>query len=253
MSKTLVTILNHNLPQITDSLFLELQVNQNDHYDLEVIDNGSKIKYRSQYTTWQLEQNIFWGGALNAAFKKVLDHPEYDSLLFLNNDIQLNGVRFVELLREILFTQDFALVTPCIAGAAQPFKQMQCWGATTVRKVEWIDMMAPLFRRDIIERIGQFDEALNYGWGQPLVCWDVCQKHHLRTGVADRISILHEGKKTVNSGRVKIKRTGFDSYFRKSKLKDFEKLASNASRQYFAGWSNYKDLANYGYNYKFEA
>lgn len=249
VSKTLVIILNHNLPELTDSLYHELKQFEGDHYDLMIMDNGSRIKYRSQYTSLFLEENIFWGGALNVAFQIILDEPGYDSLLFLNNDIELNGNGFVDKLRDIIFNQDYAILSPCLAGAPQPFRQMQCWGNQEVRTVKWIDMMAPIFRRDVIELIGQFDSRLNYGWGQPLVCWKVCLENNLRTGVCDYISILHYGRQTFSSGRLRKKTKGIFSLQKKLNHQGFAKLALAAKHEYFKSWTEYRELVNYGYNY----
>ena len=43
--------------------------------------------------------NLYWGGGLNWAFNYVLEHDEYDSLLFLNVDLTLNGNDFVKKLK----------------------------------------------------------------------------------------------------------------------------------------------------------
>jgi hypothetical protein len=148
------------------------------------------------------ENNLYWGGALNEAFKLVLKEDRYDSLLFLNNDIEVTAEVFVNLLRNELFSNDFAIVSPCIAGQAQPWKQMQNWGSRQIRLVKWIDNQAPLFHRKIIEAIGQFDPELYFGWGQELICFDISQERGWKIGVCDHISILHVGKQTFLQKRL---------------------------------------------------
>lgn len=202
MGKTLAIILNHNLPEFTDPLFEELNRYRSDDYDLEVIDNGSQEAYVSKYTTIRYDQNFFWGGALNKAFEMVHQNSKYDSLLFLNNDLEVNGKIFVKSLRHELFRKNFAIVSPCIAGKAAPWPQMQNWGGKGTRVVKWIDNQAPLFHRKLIEAVGQFDEALNFGWGQELICHDVCRAHKWKIGVCDHISIIHFKKQTFKKGRL---------------------------------------------------
>lgn len=238
MSKTLAIILNHNLPELTDALFSELAANKDASYDLEVMDNGSKPQYVSSNTSIAFERNLFWGGALNEAFKLVLRNPVYDSLLFLNNDLEVNGKVFVKCLREALFGEGYAIVSPCIAGKAAPWPQMQNWGSAGTRRVKWIDNQAPLFHRKLIEAIGQFDPALYFGWGQELICYDVCCDRNWSIGVCDHLSVIHYKKQTFERGRLfsldthqpaseqceqPISHEAYQATFRESYFRYFEK------------------------------
>ncbi|MFK7932197.1 MAG: hypothetical protein AB8G22_01725 [Saprospiraceae bacterium] len=202
MTRTLAIILNHNLPVLTDNLYESLFPFTKKDFDLMVMDNGSISKLRSKYTSYSNEKNLFWGGALNVAFKMVLENEEYDSLLFLNNDIEWNGEIAVKQLRRELFENDLAIVSPCIAGNPAPWKQMQNWGTNATRLVKWIDNQAPLFHRKLIEKIVQFDESLYLGWGQELVCYEVCKEQHWQIGVCDNLCILHYGQQTLKQKRL---------------------------------------------------
>ncbi len=196
-TKTAVFILNYNFPEATDRLHDLLSPYQGKDHDLYVLDNGSSTWGIAESTTHRLEKNIFWGGALNWAFRFVLSKIQYDSLLFLNNDISLNPASFVSRLRRELFNGNFQLISPCLAGPAQPWPQMQCWYTGATRTVKWIDMQAPLFHRMLIERVSQFNSSLDYGWGQELVCARICEKNSWSTGVADHICIEHQGMATL--------------------------------------------------------
>lgn len=202
MTKTLAIILNHNLPEYTNLLYQSLKEFQDENYDLLVMDNGSKPELMPAVMHIRLEKNLYWGGALNEAFKLVLNDPQYDSLLFLNNDMEVTAEVFVNLLRGELFSNDLAIVSPCIAGRAQPWKQMQSWGSHETRIVKWVDLMAPLFHRKFIEAVGQYDPELYYGWGQELLSHEVCTDRGWRIGVCDHISILHVGKQTLLQNRL---------------------------------------------------
>jgi hypothetical protein len=197
MPKTLVIILNHNLPELTNWLYYSLKKFQDETHDILVMDNGSKPDLIPSYTQIRLKKNYFWGGALNEAFKLVLENREYDSMMFLNNDIELTPEIFVRSMREAMFANDFAIVSPCIAGKPLPWRQMQNWGSRIPRIVQWIDNPAPLFHRKIIEAIRQFPEELYIGWGQEMICYDTCVEHGWKTAVCDHIAILHQGKQTL--------------------------------------------------------
>ena len=253
MTKTLAIILNHNLPENTDALYTSLAPWQGELYDLKVMDNASEPSLQSQYTDIFLPENIYWGGALNKAFTLVLDDPVYDSLLFLNNDIELNGENFVVRLREALFQNDLAIVTPCMAGQANPWRQMMNWATTGIRCVPWIDNQAPLFHRKIIESIRQFDDRLIYGWGQELVCHEVCVKHNWKIGICDYISVIHYGHMTFKKERfMKGHQDADGEELSQQSFKDFSVKAYQGFKSYFQ-----KDLKRYqtmhAYGNKYDA
>ena len=197
MTKTLAIILNHNLPEYTNWVYYGLKKFETDEYEVVVMDNGSQPEFIPPYAQIRLPKNVFWGGALNEAFKLVLQDSKYDSLLFLNNDIELTPAIFVRALRHEMFKHNLAIVSPCIAGKPMPWRQMQNWGSQSPRIVRWLDNPAPLFHRRIIEAIWQFPEELQIGWGQELICYETCRDHNWDTAVLDNLSILHYGKQTL--------------------------------------------------------
>lgn len=202
MSKTLAIVLNHNLPEYTNWVYYSLQKFANDSIDLKVMDNGSKPELIPKYTHIRLPKNIYWGGALNEAFSMVLKDSQYDSLLFLNNDIEFNPEIFFRRLRDSMFRYDLAIATPCISGKPQPWRQMQNWGSQEPRLVRWIDNQAPLIHRKVIEAIVQFPDALRIGWGQELICYEVCRDHGWKIAVLDYVDMIHFGKQTVLQNRL---------------------------------------------------
>ncbi len=256
MSRTLAIILNHNLPEMTDALFASLVNHKGNDYELLIMDNGSRYDLKSKHTSLFLENNIFWGGALNEAFKLVLEDQQYDSLLFMNNDIEVNGDGFVNQLRQELFKNDFAIVTACIAGKANPWKQMQNWGSKSTRIVKWIDNQAPLFHRKLIEEIQQFDESLVYGWGQELVCHDICKRNNWQIGVCDFITMIHYGQQTFHQDRLFSLDPSKSIHRQELKALPYEEFAEKAHES----WVNYfkkdekwfSEMVQYGNSYNRE-
>jgi hypothetical protein len=256
MPKTLVIILNHNLPEYTNRLYDSLKGFEDEVYDTMVMDNGSKPDLLPAVTHVRLEKNLYAGGAWNEAFKLVLKDHKYDSLLLLNNDIELNGEVFVRLLRHELFKNDFAIVSPSVAGRAKAWKQMQNWGSKEPRVVRWTDFEAPLFHRKIIEVIGQFSSDLYYGWGQELVCSDICEERGWKIGICDHICILHFGNQTLLQNRLYFPQS--DNAKENDKpvsLKETQERAMQEYRNYFAmhplKYSSLDELRAYGLQYSF--
>lgn len=210
--KTLAFILNYNTPELTDKLFESLEPYVGDVCDLFVLDNGSDINLRSKHTTIFIEENCYWGGGLNYAFQYMLSHKEYDSLLFLNSDINLDGNNFVETLRSDMFEGGYAIISPSVTDLNAPsekksvrhsnavFRQMANWYTNGCREVKMLDLQCPMFHRKIIEHIKKFDELLKYGWGVGFVCATVCEQLGLKSGVDDRLHIEHIGQASWEDG-----------------------------------------------------
>ena len=107
MSKTAAFILNHNLPDYTDMLYESLKPYERTDYDLFVIDNGSTPEGKSKHTSFELGENVYFGGGFNAAMQYTLENKEYDSMMFLNNDLTVHPYNFVRSLREEMFEEVF--------------------------------------------------------------------------------------------------------------------------------------------------
>jgi hypothetical protein len=207
--KTLVSILNHNLPEYTDYLYDNLSPYQSNIYDLIVIDNGSSSEKISKYTTHTLDSNSYMGGGFNAAMQLVLSSDEYDSLLFLNNDLIVFGYEFVKTLREEMFNNNFKIFSACffnVEPTGQCFwKTMHNWGRSETRQVPFIDFQMPLIHKDVLQKIDQIDPDLIYGWGIDALFAIECKKNKWKMGVMDKLSALH-----YNSLTVKLKAVEFN-------------------------------------------
>lgn len=207
--KTLAVILHHNTPQYTDTLYrlLNSDYDKLGGYDLVVIDNGSDPAKKSQFTTYELDQNVFFGGGLNAAMELMLENEEYDSLLFLNSDLIVGG-NFVRGLRHWLGVYD--VISPCIIQpelTQNNWRQMLPWATTGIREVEWIDLQAPLISRRFVESLkSQTKEeepmiplSLIRGWGIDVWFGILSKKQGWKTGVCDNVPAIHLGSMTLKA------------------------------------------------------
>jgi GT2 family glycosyltransferase len=205
--KTLVTILNHNLPEYTNFLYYELMRHKTDTHDILVFDNASTPEGQPDFIHLRTEENCYFGGAMNLAFDFMLENEEYDSLLFLSNDIILHGYNFVETLRKEMFEQDYTILSPSVLQMRlEPdmWKQMHNYGTQNVRQVPWVDFMSPLIHRRLIEEIKQFDSKLIYGWGIDIYCGIVCEQKGWKVGIVDYLTAVHLVAKTTKEGKSDI-------------------------------------------------
>ena len=200
--KVLVSILNFNLPDYTDAVYEMLNPYRGGLYDIMVMDNGSAEGGKSQYTTHETGKNCYFGGGLNLAFQEMLN-GNYDYLLHLNNDIILNGPKFVDALVRV-GEAGFSMVSPCIIHPEQEqnyWPVMHNWGQRNPRPVKWIDFTAPLIHRRVIEKIEYIDDKLQLGYGNDHYCAMTCEDFCWKIAVCDFIPIVHLNYMTLKLGK----------------------------------------------------
>lgn len=239
--KTLVTILNHNLPEYTNFLYDELKRHQTDSHAIFVFDNASTPEGQPNVIHLRTDENCYFGGAMNLMFDYILENEEYDSLLFLSNDVLLHGYNFVDTLRKEMFEQDYTVLSPSVIQVRleqDMWKQMHNYGTQNVRQVPWVDYMSPLIHRRLIEEIKQFDMSMIYGWGLDLYSGIVCEQKGWKIGVVDYLTAVHLVAKTTKEGKANITpeqyfqlaQSGMDHFFSSNGL-DSEKYKMMALAQ----------------------
>jgi hypothetical protein len=131
---------------------------------------------------------------------------------------------------------------------------MQNWGSTLPREVRWIDNQAPLIHRKLIEAIGQFPEALQIGWGQELICYEVCRDHHWKIAVLDHLSIIHYGKQTLMQSKLYAMEDE-DNRTEPVPWEEFKAEAIRTRDSWFAAhplrYESLEDHVQWGLNYSF--
>ena len=238
--KTCVFILNHNLPDYTDMLYESLKPYEKNDYDLFVIDNGSSKEGKSKHTSLELEENVYFGGGFNAAMQYTLDNKEYDSMMFLNNDLTVHPYNFVKALREEMLS-GYDIVSPSFYNV-EPNKQchwksIHSWSAKDTRPVDYIDFQCPLISRRLLEEVKEIDGNLMYGWGVCFYFALLAKQKGWKLGMVDRCCMLHHNSLTVKMGVAgidiptycRIAEEGQYKFFQKNNLlQDYTQLRAKA-------------------------
>ena len=201
--KTAAFILNHNLPDYTDMLYESLKPYEKTDYDLFVIDNGSSKEGKSKHTSLELEENVYFGGGFNAAMQYTLENKEYDSMMFLNNDLTVHPYNFVKELREEMLS-GYDIVSPSfynVEAKQQCFwKTMHSYCDGSIREVPFIDFQCPLISRRLLEEIKEIHQSLIMGWGIDFMFALTAKDKRWKLGVVDRCCVLHHNSLTVKLG-----------------------------------------------------
>lgn len=238
--KTAAFILNHNLPDYTDMLYESLKPYERTDYDLFVIDNGSSKEGKSKHTSLELEDNVYFGGGFNAAMQYTLESKEYDSMMFLNNDLTVHPYNFVKALREEMLS-GYDIVSPSFYNV-EPNKQchwksMHSWSAKDTRPVDYIDFQCPLISRRLLEEVKEISPDLKYGWGICFYFALLAKQKGWKLGMVDRCCMLHHNSLTVKKGVAgidiptycRLAEEGQYKFFQKNNLlQDYTQLRAKA-------------------------
>lgn len=226
----LVATLNYNQPELTDNLVEQLKRDSTFYqHELMVVDNGS-TKEMAKNTTHRLEENVYFGGGLNVVMEYFLT-TDHEYFVLFNNDLIFHGPRLLEnILKEVKEGQ-YDMYSPSITNAGNGqchWRQMWNWGTNSIRDVEFIDFMCPVFSRRLAETIVSFPSELYLGWGPDFYAGMVCTDNNFRAGVSDRINLSHLVSQTFKTGAIEIKESDFcqqadlnmHTYFYNSEYKD---------------------------------
>lgn len=199
MTKSLVGILHYNTVKYTDTLYELLKPYEREDYDLIVIDNGSDTNKSSKYSTFRLEENVYFGGGLDVTMNYFIENKQYDSMMLLNSDLIVHGHNFVKSLRTQLFSdEDLVLVSGCVLQPEKNqchWKMIHNWGYNQLRYVPWVDYQCSLLKRKFVEEIKGFGSR--FGWVQDVMTGIVCEDNNWKIGVCDWLPVIHFGNGTV--------------------------------------------------------
>lgn len=243
MTKSLVAILHYNTTYYTDTLYELLKPYENEDYDLIVIDNGSDQGKSSKYSTFVLEENIYFGGGLDVTMNYFIENEQYDSMMLLNSDLIVHGHNFVKSLRKELFSdEDLVLVSGCVLQPEKSqchWKMIHNWGHNQLRYVPWVDYQCPLIKRKLAEEIKGFGSR--FGWVQDVMTGIVCEDNKWKIAVCDWLPVIHFGNGTVKDNQDK------------PIISQYNQLAEQEMFSYFKDrglWERFIDLRQKAENYK---
>jgi GT2 family glycosyltransferase len=262
MNKTAAFILNHNLPDYTDMLYESLKPYERTDYDLFVIDNGSSKEGKSKHTSLELEENVYFGGGFNAAMQYTLENKQYDSMMFLNNDLTSHPYNFVRALREEMFDDVFDdmlagkwvsreikydIVSPSFYNIEPKgqchWKSMHSWSSKDTRPVDYIDFQCPLISRRSLEEVKEIHQSLIMGWGICFYFALLAKQKGWKLGMVDRCCVLHHNSLTVKKGVAgidiptycRLAEEGQYKFFQKNNLlQDYTQLRAKAQNYEYA-------------------
>jgi len=180
-------ILHFNTPNLTAAICKVIP-------DSIIIDNGSKDNnFLSELGNEiiRFEDNLGFTANWNRAIKKVLDR--FDVFWLMNSDIVITKA-CVKRIEDLMNKKDIHVLSP----------SFNCWTSqcrnhetNNIREVKYIELTAPVIRKDVFMKIGFFDERFTLGYGCD---FDFCYKAlyaGFKIFVDDKCSFKHLGQKSI--------------------------------------------------------
>lgn len=180
-------ILTHNNHDLTKNLLKTFP-------EAIVVDNGSTIPVDYMDNVIRFDTNLGFTKGWNESIKRV--YGDYDAFWLCNNDIDTEHI-CVTRLEEVLESHPrLGVVSPfCNSPHAHMGRKTPDW----LRYVPYVELVAPLIRKDVFNRVGLFDETYSKGWGLDYdFGWKV-RRSGYAVGVYDLVGINHLEHKTIDS------------------------------------------------------
>lgn len=170
LERVAVVLVNYNMPERTDALCEHLLSNVDWPLSLFVVDNGSDLMPRSQYTTKRLTENVQTTRGWQAGLEQARKEGDWLGYLFL-----ITSTEFVPETDPLSPIAEMLVNSPDVVGIHPALTEDSTsdWPhlfpiGDTPRQTWHIDNICALWRADWFDSIGGFDPALSYAWGVDL-------------------------------------------------------------------------------------
>lgn len=180
--KVAVVIVNYNMPEKTDALYEYLEKNSTYPHDIYIVDNGSDLAEKSQYTDVFIKKNIQTTGGWLRGLEEADKEPyEYFAYMFL-----ITSTNFEEESKDPITSMVKKLKDDIKAVAihASLTQQSILWWKHLInrngkgyRRTWFIDNICSMYRSDWFDKNGRFDKELIYAHGIDL---EMCYKARMQ-------------------------------------------------------------------------
>jgi GT2 family glycosyltransferase len=110
--------------------------------------------------------------SFNIAIKNALK-TSYNHIMICNNDISLNADNLDNL--NYIIDDKIGIYSPMVNSPH--VKVMNRVGHQSIRNIYWLEFIAPIFHRNVLDKVGLLDSRMSYGWGVEL---DYCYRANLQ-------------------------------------------------------------------------
>ncbi len=122
---------------------------------------------------------------------KILD-SEFTHVMICNNDITLSETHLADL--DKIVKRKSGIFSP--ACNSPHAGVMSAIGTNELRKVPWVEFVAPIFSKDVLVKTGKLDTGMPRGWGIELDYCYRAKQAGFNTNLIQTVSVHHYGHKS---------------------------------------------------------
>lgn len=193
--KIAALVVSHNNPKITDSLVKQIKTQTSlVDVDVYVIETGTDKDKCSEYTTIWVDEGIRMTRGWNTLKDYAERQDDYFAYhLFVNDAKLLAGEDMVSTLaQQMEETPDCGYIHPyqTVEQKACPALNKQ---GDSLRKVSFAEIVCPMIRKDMWDKIGQefLDRRFFYGWGLDYDHPKLVHDAGYRMYISDKVGVEH--------------------------------------------------------------
>lgn len=188
--------------------------------DALVVDNGSDTPVDYTDNVIRFDTNLGFLKGWNRAIERI--YNDYDAFLLMNNDIETAPVMADKLQWVMESKPRLGIVSPFSNSPHDVMHKKSPW---YLRYTPFVELVAPLIRKEVFDAVGLFDESFEKGWGIDYdFCWQA-RRAGFAVGVFDLVGINHLEHKTIDL-------LGRDAYFQDAATQ----MNTHLTRKYGENW-----------------
>jgi hypothetical protein len=192
--KVAVFIVNYNMNEMADNLYLYLKENETWPMDIYYIDNGSDIKNPSKHTNVFIENNVQttngWLTGLAQSDKKYYNYFAYMFLITSTQFVSNSKKPITSMVQKLIEDENAVGVHASLSkDSTTAWEHLKNRGTNDFRQTWFIDNICSLYRADWFNSIGRFDKDLIYAWGVDLEAGYIARKQGRTLWVDERIQV----------------------------------------------------------------
>jgi len=197
-----VILVNYNMLENTDKIVEKLKEVTKYPTDIIVVDNGSEIVKKSEYTTIALSKNVQttngWLMGLHYADAiSVNEKFEYFGYLFVITSTYIDNVNYDIIEKMVInLKNDIVGIHPALSKDSTTAHKHLYSKNQNIRGVKFIDNIFALYKADWFNSIGRFNPRLTYAWGIDVETGYLARKNGFKICIDDNIIV----KKVTNIG-----------------------------------------------------
>lgn len=159
--------------------------------DTLLMDSGSTLQESEEEHFDAILGNVYYNGLLNEAWKRFSAEDNYDYLLFITSDVEIENPQYlVKRTAGLLSEPTIGAYCPSTTESSHPF--MNCKGTSGIRKVTFPEGFCFAVKKEVLSKVCPVDTSINkIGHGVDIYIGYVTLLLGMNSVVDDKVVVYH--------------------------------------------------------------